>query len=567
MTKGPPYHHHPFERLRQATEDLPGGELLEQGAHVLEHQVERGVEALTERIGGRARTRAVLLLAAVLALSSADTGAVSAVAPQLERSLHIGNLDIGLLVTVSAVTAALFMLPVGWVTDRWNRTQMVTIAVTLWGAAEIVSAISPDYTFLLLVRLALGGLTAVAGPTLASLTGDLFPAQERSQIYGYILTGELLGAGLGLLVAGLVSAVATWRVAFAVLAIPSFYLAWELHRRMPEPARGGQSRLQRGAQRIVAASDVEPGAPASGERSTAPAATTGDIDATSTTQGSAATRRVAQVQREVDRRHIDPRRGVVLDRNPMELGWWESFRYVLAVPTNVTLILASALGYFFFSGVETFALIYIEGHYGTNQAVATLVALAVGAAAVIGAVAGGRTTDSLLHRGHLDARLMVPAVAFAVACVAFVPGVIATSLAIAVPLFVVAGFCIAAPNPGMDAARLDVMPSRMWGRAEAVRSLLRSLFQAFAPLLFGLVSTAFGGTAVGFGTGSGFHSHNHGQLHVAGLEQTFLVMLGTLLLASYFAWRGRGPYPIDVAAASRTEELFPATPRSRSAPD
>jgi MFS family permease len=75
----------------------------------------------------------------------------------------------------------------------------------LWGAAEILSALSPTYVFLLVIRLALGGLTAVTGPTLASLTGDLFPAKERSQIYGYILTGELIGAGFGLLVAGLVS--------------------------------------------------------------------------------------------------------------------------------------------------------------------------------------------------------------------------------------------------------------------------------------------------------------------------------------------------------------------------
>ena len=272
-----------------------------------------------------------------------------------------------------------------------------------------------------------------------------------------------------------------------------------------------------------------------------------------------------EILREVRRRHIDPRRGVVLDRNPMELGWWESFRYVLAVPTNVTLILASALGYFFFSGVETFAFIYIEGHYGTDQTVATFVVLAVGAAAVIGAVVGGRSTDSLLRRGHLDARLLVPAAAFVVACAVFIPGIIVSTLYIAVPLFVVAGFCIAAPNPGMDAARLDVMPSRMWGRAEAVRSLLRSLLQAFAPLLFGLVSTVFGGAAVGFGSSSGFHSDNGGHVHVAGLEQTFLIMLSTLLLAAFFAWRGRGPYPIDVAAASRTEELFPAAPQQEPA--
>lgn len=524
--------------------------MIEHGAEAVERGVDRGRAALTEKVGGQARIKVVILLASVLGLASADTGAVSAVAPQLERSLHVGNVDIGLLVTVSALTAAVGMLPVGWVTDRWNRTRLVTGAIVLWGVAEIASALSPTYHFLLIVRLALGALTAVTGPALASLTGDLFPARERSQIYGYILTGELLGAGFGLLVAGLFSAWFTWRVAFAVLALPSFVLAWQFHARLPEPARGGQSRLERGAEEITPAEEVKDEAPSDGGAGTGSAAAMGD--AATPTQ-----REDTAVTDEVKRRHVDPRQGVLLDRDPMELGWWEAFRYVVAVPSNVTLIVASALGYFFFTGVETFALIYVEGHYGVSQTVTTLVVLAVGAAAVVGALVGGRSTDALLERHHVDARLLVPAAAFLLAAAAFVPAIITTSLYIAVPLFLVAGFGIAAPNPGLDAARLDVMPSRMWGRAEAVRSLLRSTLQAFAPLIFGLVSTAFGGKSIGFARG-GLNSHA-GQASAAGLEPTFLIMLGTLLLAAFFVWRGRAPYPIDVAAASESERRFPAT--------
>ena len=75
MSEGPPYHRHPFERLIDAAEDLPGGELLGHGAQAVEHQVERGMEALTERIGGPARVRVVVLLAAVLGLAGPGTGA------------------------------------------------------------------------------------------------------------------------------------------------------------------------------------------------------------------------------------------------------------------------------------------------------------------------------------------------------------------------------------------------------------------------------------------------------------------------------------------------------------
>lgn len=562
MENRQPFRRQLFTRLHAVGGDLADNEAIEpvaraveRGAEVVEHQVERGVEAIVTRVGGWARARVIVLLAAVLAMSSADTGAISAIAPRLERSMHIGNVDIGLLVTVSGLTAAAGMLPVGWVTDRWNRTRLVTIAVAIWGAAEVVSALSPDFTFLLVVRLALGALTAVTGPTLASLTGDLFPARERSQIYGYILTGELLGAGLGLLVAGLVSAWATWRVALAVLALPSFFLSWEIHKRLPEPARGGQSRLERGAERIVPAEEVEAGlegVPLVDAAGTPghPRPETASRLATAPPQ-----REDSPVLREVRRRRIDAREGVILSQDPMTLGAWESFRYVLAVRSNVTLIVASALGYFFFGGVETFALIYLEGHYGAGQATATLIALGVGAAAIGGAVVGGRVTDLELRRGHIEARLLIPAAAFVLAAVVFVPAILSSVLIVSIPLFLVAGFFIAVPNPGLDSARLDIVPSRMWGRAEAVRSFLRSILQSFAPLVFGLVSTAFGGREAGFGT-SGGGLHQHGR--AAGLQPTFLLMLAPLLAAAIIVWRGSRHYPTDIAAADTTERRFPA---------
>lgn len=567
------FHRQLFDRLRSVGEDLADTEVVELGAQVVGlgaqvvgRQVERGVEAVVDTVGGWARTRVVVLLAAVLAIASADTGAISAIAPKLETSLHIGNVDVGLLVTVSGLTAAAGMLPAGWVTDRWNRTRLVTVAVAVWGVAELVSAVSPNYPFLLVVRLALGALTAVTGPTLASLTGDLFPARERSQIYGYILTGELLGAGLGLLLAGLVSAWATWRVALAVLAVPSLVLAWSLHRRLPEPARGGQSRLERGAETIVSAEDVDADAgggagATAADASTGPMQTTdtepappGPIDATGEVSDHPRQEDESPVLREVRRRRIDAREGVILDRDPLELGWWESFRYVVAVRSNVTLIVASALGYFFFGGVETFALIYLEGHFHAGQATATLVVLGVGAAAVGGAVMGGRVTDLELRRGHIEARLIVPAAAFILAAVVFLPAIASTALVVSLPLFLVAGFCIAVPNPGLDAARLDIMPSRMWGRAEAVRSFLRSILQSFAPLLFGLLSTVFGGRHSGFGASGG---GAHGGGDAAGLEQTFIIMLAPLLFAAFVVWRGRRPYPTDIAAADLNERRFP----------
>jgi hypothetical protein len=91
-------------------------------------------------------------------------------------------------------------------------------------------------------------------------------------------------------------------------------------------------------------------------------------------------------------------------------------------------------------------------------------------------------------------------------------------------------------NPPLDAGRLDFMHSRLWGRAEAVRTTLRSVATALAPLAFGYVSTRLGG-------------NTHGALN-----QTFLIMLVTLFVAGLLVlFIARRTYPRDVATALASE--------------
>src|ERR687885_1240852 len=200
-----------------------------------------GARALTEALGGAERTRVILLLAAVLGLSSADAATVGAAARPLRDALGINNAQIGLLVTVTSLVGAVATLPFGVLADRVRRTWVLGAAIVLWGAAMIWSATVSSFGDLLVARLALGAVTAVAGPFIASLVGDYFHASERGRIYGFILAGELVGAGVGFAVTGDIAAL-SWRAAFVALALPAFALAWFVVR-LPEPKRGGRGVL------------------------------------------------------------------------------------------------------------------------------------------------------------------------------------------------------------------------------------------------------------------------------------------------------------------------------------
>jgi MFS family permease len=137
----------------------------------------------------------------------------------------------------------------GVLTDRTSRVRLLTVAILAWAVAVLFSGAATSYVWLLAARVALGVMTAAAAPTVASLTGDFFPAGERGRIYGLIVGGDILGNGIGFLISGEISSVLLWRFAFWWLIVPSLALAWIVWR-LPEPARGGQSQLQPGAQTV-----------------------------------------------------------------------------------------------------------------------------------------------------------------------------------------------------------------------------------------------------------------------------------------------------------------------------
>jgi predicted MFS family arabinose efflux permease len=464
-------------------------------------------------VGGPARTRVVVLMACVLALASADTATVGASAVELRRALHISNTDIGLLVSVTALVGAAFSLPFGVLADRVRRTWVLSFALVTWGAAMLWSATASSFGQLLVARLALGAVTAAAGPITASLSGDWFPAAERGRIYGYILTGELLGAGAGFAFTGDIAAL-SWRAAFIILGIPAFALAWLIFR-LPEPVRGGQ-----GALAPEPGLAPRPGTPPGPARESAPGAKPEPADA----------QRLAREQ------GIRP--NPELARRATErMSFPQAVRYVLAVRTNVALIISSACGYYFLAGVQTFGSEFVGGQYHVGQAVANLLLLVVGAGAVGGVLASGPISDALLHRGHINARITTAAVAATAAVLLFIPAFITHSAFTALPYIIFAAAALSAQNPPIDAARLDIMPPWLWGRAEGIRTFLRTAAQSLAPVLFGAVADyVFGG-----GT--------------QGLRWTFVVMLLPLAAAAVFLYGARRLYPVDVATAGAVSGL------------
>ena len=481
-------------------------------------------------VGGPARARVIVLFGGVLALSGADAATVGAAAPQLEQSLHIGNAKVGLLSSVGLLVGAVCVIPVGLAVDRIKRMPLLSISIVLWSLASLFAAFAGSYWHLVLWRLLLGAVTATAGPAIASLTGDYFPARERGRVYAYIFAGETAGTAVGFILAGTLASLISWRAAFIALALPGFWLARELYRTIPEPVRGGQSRLEPGAEVIEPRREAQ----ASEAEDEEPAERAPDEEL---------------AYAEAERRGVQADEHLVLREDPDKMTLSRAVGYTLSIPTNLMMIIGSSLGYFYFAGLSTFALLFVKGHYHVSQATSELgLGLLVGGA-LIGTIVSGQVTDRMLRNGILKARMLVPAACYAGAVVCFVPGVLGTHLTPALYFDVLGAALVSAANPPLQAAKLDIMPAKLWGRAESTRTLVRSLAQAVAPLAFGGVADLYAGFAprqVPIGAHAGHVSSNA----ATGLEIAFLVMCIALAAAAYALFRAARTYPTDVVTAA-----------------
>ena len=166
-------------------------------------------------------------------------------------------------------------------------------------------------------------------------------------------------------------AILSWRAAFASLAIPALLLSWAVFK-VPEPKRGGSAVL-----------------PGFAERETDRRIDGGGVAAA---------------------RGIKPNPALVLADDPQHLSLFAATAYLLRIPTNVSLIVASASGYFFLTGLQTFGSQFTQKQYGIGTALANLLLLLVGGGAIAGVLAGGLLGDLLLGRGYLNARVVVSAV-------------------------------------------------------------------------------------------------------------------------------------------------------------
>lgn len=466
------------------------------------------------------RTLTITLMSLVLGLTTADMGALGSMASTLEKALGMDNASFGLISTAASLVGAIATLPVGILVDRRSRVPLMVLLTCLWCVGMTLSGFIQDYNGLLLAQVLVGISGISLAPVVASLTGDYFPPSQRGRIFGLIVSGEMLGSGLGMLLASITLDLSSWRAAFWVLAAAGVLLAWLCLKYLHEPGRGGMTAISH-----ESFSDKPSGSP--NER-----------------------RRVLSI---IESRNIEPHQNRIIKSDPTYWTWFRAMRYILSIRTNVILLIGSTTSYFYYYGLLTFAVLYLMLRYGVSSGGASLIFLMTGSGGIVGVLLSGWLSDWLLRKHIIAARVWVTAGAFFIAVIGFIPAFLLSALIPASVFFFFAALGLGATIPPLNAARLDIMHSRLWGRAESLRNTLRYLPVAVSPYIFGLVSDIL----VPRSTGHALHPGH-------GLGMTFMFMLSLLLISGLVMFIAALSYPRDVATAIASEHASSAMTPSPS---
>ena len=179
----------------------------------------------------------LIILIGFSAVIGFDQQAFGVLAPDIRKTFHISTGTTDTIATLTAAVPILFSVPVGFLGDKRNRLGLTAICGVLWGVTAILTGLAPVIALLILAR-SVGGIGFLATETVSpSLLADYYAPEGLGTIFGGY---RFLGQGFGLAagpVAGVIAAIFNWRVAFVVLAVPTFVFV-ALLRLLREPQRG-----------------------------------------------------------------------------------------------------------------------------------------------------------------------------------------------------------------------------------------------------------------------------------------------------------------------------------------
>lgn len=132
-------------------------------------------------------------------------------------------------VQLGYASGIVFLLPLG---DVKSRKKFVPLMVTLAGLGQVAISLSLDFNTLLIALFAVG-FTTISGQILIPLTSELSDESHRGRNVSFVVSGILIGILGARTISGMLTDLAGWHTAFAIIGVANISLALALYRTIP----------------------------------------------------------------------------------------------------------------------------------------------------------------------------------------------------------------------------------------------------------------------------------------------------------------------------------------------
>jgi DHA1 family inner membrane transport protein len=151
---------------------------------------------------------------------------------ELSSGLGVTIRDAGLLITFGAIVLCIGSPLSAWLTSRIERRTLLTATLGVLALTNAASAFAPDYTSLLLLRLAMLAVGALYTPQAAGTAALIVRPEKRGSTIAYIFLGWSLAAAVGLPLITFIASRYGWRAVYGSIGLAGcigfLLLAWRL---------------------------------------------------------------------------------------------------------------------------------------------------------------------------------------------------------------------------------------------------------------------------------------------------------------------------------------------------
>jgi predicted MFS family arabinose efflux permease len=183
--------------------------------------------------------RRLLMLALGMFAMGTDNFVVAGILPSVARSLDTSVSLAGQMVTVYALTYAIVAPVMAAVAGGWPRKLLLVVALGIFVAGNVITALATDLNTVLLSRALAGFGAALFSPTALGVAAVLAAPARRGRALATVTVGLTAATALGSPIGTFIGGFGTWRTSLwfvASLGLVAMLGIWGMLRAVPQPA-------------------------------------------------------------------------------------------------------------------------------------------------------------------------------------------------------------------------------------------------------------------------------------------------------------------------------------------